>query len=200
MALYQMVYYGPQVYKFHYDLDKFLKSRDLPIWTCMTNSRFTCTPTQHHFIWCFFFFMKLRWRYRALSSLWHLKIDLCLIRFRAIILNDSSPQKLSRGVGFLGRGWVNCPFSWVFYYGTGETYILLSIHTINQIFYLKKFTKEIISFRKLKMLNFHLWLANKLFTWSKCCHKFQDVYSSIYGYSLKWIKVVCKYASGKSPG
>lgn len=26
-----MVYYGPQVYKFHYDLDKFLKSRDLPI-------------------------------------------------------------------------------------------------------------------------------------------------------------------------
>lgn len=52
----------------------------------------------------FFFFMKLRWRYRALSSLWHLTIDLCLVRFRAIILNDSSPQKLSRGVGFFGEG------------------------------------------------------------------------------------------------
>lgn len=60
MALYQMVYYGPQVYKFHYDLDKFLKSRDLPIWTCMTNSRFTCTPTHHHFMMGIFFLREIK--------------------------------------------------------------------------------------------------------------------------------------------
>lgn len=149
----------------------------------------------------FFFFMKLRWHYRALSSLWHMTVNLCLVRFRAIYSKWFKPAKLSRGVGFLGEGggWT-AHFLECFYYGTGQAYIRLSIHTFSQIFFLKKFTNEIISFPKLKMLNFHLWLANKLFTWGKCCHKFQDVYSSIYGHSLKWIKVVCKYASGISSG